>query len=332
MASVGEHGTHRRQRVRIAVGITALGIAIAAIASCSGGNSSTSAAHRAASVPGGSTADFGGALPMPAEPMASATANSAAGSLGTAAKPGSLTSSADLLTSDRSLVRTAEITVRVPHSQDVGSVADHAAAIAAGVNGAVFSDDRTTGTSARATLVLTVPPNSLTTVLTSLSKLGVEVGRQLSTDDVTTQVADVNARLTSATASITRLDELFIRASKVGDIIALESELATREADKESLQAQQKALASETQTAKITLELVTKTAAVAVHHHHQNAVVHAISRGWHHFTDFGTWLIGALAAIVPFSVLVLVLFSLWIGLGRVRRMRRPEVDHSPAAS
>src|SRR6201999_993676 len=129
------------------------------------------------------------------------------------------------------------------------------------VGGEVDADDRTSGRHATATLQLRVPPASLESVLHELGKLGTEQSRTVSTTDVTQQVADVSSRVISAQQSIARLRTLYGHATKVSDVIEIEGELNTREADLESLEAQQRSLAGETQLATITLRLVTAAAA-----------------------------------------------------------------------
>ncbi len=51
--------------------------------------------------------------------------------------------------------------------------------------------------------------------------------------------------------AIVRLRTLYAGASKVADVITIESELATRESDLESLEAQQRALAAQTSMATV---------------------------------------------------------------------------------
>jgi hypothetical protein len=68
-------------------------------------------------------------------------------------------------------------------------------------------------------------------VLTQLAKLGKETSRSGSARDVTTKVADVNSRVASAQQAIDRLRSLYAKATKVRDVIAIEAELNTREAD-----------------------------------------------------------------------------------------------------
>jgi hypothetical protein len=203
---------------------------------------------------------------------------------------------------------TATISVAVKGADNVARKADDAITIVGGIGGEVDSDDRTAGKHAYATLRLLVPPDDLQKVLTDLSKLGKETSRSGSAQDVTTKVADVNSRVTSAQQAITRLRTLYAKASKVRDVIAIEDELNTREADLESLQAQQRALTAETSMATITLQLTT---AGKAHHHaaakHRGGFLGGLDRGWDAFRSVAGWLATALGAILPFLLLALLL-------------------------
>jgi hypothetical protein len=203
---------------------------------------------------------------------------------------------------------TATISVAVKGVGNVAGKADDAINVVSGVGGEVDSDDRTAGKNAYATLRLLVPPADLQSVLAKLSKLGRETSRSGSAHDVTTKVADVNSRVTSAQQAITRLRTLYTRAAKVRDVIEIEDELNTREADLESLQAQQRALTQETSMATITLQLT--TAHKPVHHSpakHRSGFLGGLARGWDAFRSAAGGLATALGAVLPFLLLALVL-------------------------
>lgn len=224
-------------------------------------------------------------------------------------------------------IQIARMTVAVKGAKNVSPEADQAEAIAMQAGGEVDSDDRTSGPQASATLLLRVPPDTLTDTLTQLSGLGKEQMRTLSTSDVTQQVADVNSRVRSAQDSIARLRVLFDHATKIGDIIQLESELSSREADLESLQAQQRALARQTSMASITLSLVTAVKPPPAPpkpapKQHENAFVTGLERGWHGFSAAAAWIAQAVATLLPFVVLLVV-------LGFALRLAWPRLPHRP---
>jgi hypothetical protein len=207
-------------------------------------------------------------------------------------------------------IRTAELTVDIRGAANVAARADEAEDITARAGGEVDSDDRTTGTYANATLQLRVPPETLSTTLRALSKLGTEKSRQLSTTDVTEKVADVSSRVASAREAIVTLRTLYSRATKVADVIAVESELASREASLESLEAQQRSLARQTALASITLTLAPAPrakAVVAPAKKHRGGFLGGLGRGWDGFTATAAWLATALGTLLPFLLLLVVL-------------------------
>jgi hypothetical protein len=282
-------------RWTVAAGLALAGGALAACTQSSDGGA------------GGSIADAGGraaaAQSAPAERgAAQAAAAQAAAPVGETAK-----------------VRTAQLTVSVRRG-GVPAAADRAETITLAAGGEVDADDRTSGRHARATLQLRVPPASLTPVLGQLSRLGSEVTRSVSTTDVTEKVADVNSRVGSARDSIARLRALYATAGKVSDVIAIESELSTREADLESLEAQQRSLARQTSMATITLSLPTAAAAAAKHHPARGGFLGGLERGWSGFVAAAGWVVTAFGTLLPFLIVLAALaVPGWLAWRRRRR-------------
>lgn len=219
----------------------------------------------------------------------------------------------------RSVIRTAQLSVQV---RDVAAQANRAEQIATAAGGSVDSDDRTSQQRPSATLVLRVPQDVLAATIDKLSALGREISRQTSTRDVTGQVADVSSRVASAQASIARLRTLFAAASKVSDIIAIESELAQRESDLESLQAQQRALAAQTAMATVTLEL-TGLAPVAAKHRGATGFLGGLQRGWEAFVAAAGAVATGIGAALPFLVLLALVGAAALVLRRRLRTAAP---------
>ena len=234
----------------------------------------------------------------------------------------------DPLLDGTSKIRVAEMSVDV-RTGGIASAADRAESIALAAGGEVDSDDRTSGTHGTASLVLRVPPDQLTAVLRQLGRLGKEVSRQLSTTDVTEKVADVRSRVISAQQSIARLRTLYASATRVADVISIESELNTREADLESLQAQQRTLDRQTALATVTLSLQTAThAAPAPKKKHYSGFVGGLRRGWDGFVHAASAVANGIGTALPFLVLLLLV----AGAARLvwrRRPRRADLDAQP---
>jgi len=239
-----------------------------------------------------------GVPPSAAGAVAGGTAPSGAASR---AAPAATGSAPDLPA--RSLAKTAELSVRVA---DVNAQAQRAVRVATSAGGDVSSDRRSgEGAHATADLTLEVPPNSLERDLDQLAALGEQVDRSTNTDDVTQQVVDVTSRLSSMRASLARVRSLYAKASSIGDVIKLESELASRQANLESLEAQQQDLARQSARATVHLRLLAKMAVAApVAAKHASGVSDGFTRGWHAFTAFVRWTVIAFGAVLPFLLVV----------------------------
>ena len=228
---------------------------------------------------------------------------------------------------NRALVKTADLTVRVP---DVDKQARSAIQIARSHGGDVVADQRAgAADDANAQLTLEVPPDSFSGVLDQIAGLGEQVSRKSSTDDVTQQVADVNSRLESMRASLDRVRALYAKAVSIGDVIGIESEVAKREADYEALQAQQRGLTKQAAHSIVNLQLLAKQVVVAHARKHSAGVLGGFARGWDAFVATARWSLGAVGTVLPFVVLFggTGVVALWL-----RRRRGPAPASPPAQS
>jgi hypothetical protein len=230
------------------------------------------------------------------------------------------------------VIKVADLTLAAPN---VMAAANSAISLATSVGGGVSADVRTAAIpdhpeTATAELTLKVPPEQLDSTLNKIDGLGTERSRQTSSQDVTGQVADVNSRVSSAQASIARLQTLFARAGSVTDVVALENQLSQRQADLESLQAQQRALSSQTTFATITLHVISNDAdatAMPKPKHHDNGFIAGLKSGWHSFTQALGWGLAGVGTILPFALLALLV--LWIARVVRRRMTPPTAPTAP---
>ena len=117
------------------------------------------------------------------------------------------------------------------------------------------------GGQARSAITYRAPLAAVDDLLAFTADLGEESWRTRSATDVGARIADTDARVASARASLDRLNALMARAESLTDIIALEGQIATRQAELESLLAQQAQLADQVALATVSATLVTGTAA-----------------------------------------------------------------------
>lgn len=86
---------------------------------------------------------------------------------------------------------------------------------------------------------------------------------QQSSYDVGAQVSDVDTRIASLEASLERLNDLMDQAQDISDVIALEKAISSRQAELDSLRAQQRDLANQTDMSAVSLTLMSPADAKA---------------------------------------------------------------------
>ncbi|WP_063828138.1 DUF4349 domain-containing protein [Streptomyces sp. SPB78] len=219
------------------------------------------------------------------------------------------------------LIRTATLRVRV---KDVAEEADRARTAAADAGGFV-SEETTTGGGgerARSRLTLRVPVDSFDAVHRTLSDgPGRLLDDEVRSQDVSSQVVDVDSRVRTMRASVNRIRALMDDATKIADVTALESELSTREADLESLLAQQAGLRDRTALSTLTLTVEGPGAPPEKKKEKKDdtSFGDALAGGWHALTATVRVIGVVLGALLPFlAVAAVVLLAAWAVRGRVR--------------
>ncbi|GAA4247479.1 hypothetical protein GCM10022255_023520 [Dactylosporangium darangshiense] len=219
-------------------------------------------------------------------------------------------------TSDRAIIYSGTMTVQV---KDVNEAATKAIAFAVAAGGFVGGDNRQIdGDSSTATLTLRVPAAKFQSTLEQVKTVGEEKGRQLSAQDVTDQVADVDSRIKTAQASVDRIRALMARAQTIGEITALESELSRRESDLESLQARKRRLDGLTALSTITVFLHGPQAPVVSKE--DTGIMVGLRNGWHAFVASLRVALTVLGWLLPWVVFIggPVYLIIWL----FRRYRR----------
>ncbi|MFI1678407.1 DUF4349 domain-containing protein [Streptomyces sp. NPDC020607] len=222
------------------------------------------------------------------------------------------------------IIRTAKLTVRVDDVPEALDEAREAAEDAGGIVGNESTSRDGEGRE-RSRVVLRVPQDKYEDVLTALEGTGKLLGKDAKAQDVTDQVVDVESRVKSQRASVARVRELMDRANKLSDVVTLEGELSTRQADLESLLAQQASLKDRTSLATITLSL-TENGATADAQDDDPSFGDALGGGWDAFVTALRWVAIVLAAVLPFAAVVALLALLWLRVVRPRWTRRAAGD------
>jgi Domain of unknown function (DUF4349) len=232
----------------------------------------------------------------------------------------------------RSQIKTAQLGLR---SKTITTVMTQIENVASGQNGFVASENTVTDVHGRATsssISIRVPVDSFEAAIADVLKLGQVSSRRISTQDVTGRVADVASRVTSAKDSIAQLRVLFSHAVKLSDIITLESELSDREADLESLLAQQRALTNATTLSTISVQVSrppTPMTITAVHHDKSTGFVGGLKQGWNALADTFVAVSHGLGAALPLGLSILVILGLlWAGVRRLPKLPKRHVEAS----
>jgi PBP1b-binding outer membrane lipoprotein LpoB len=257
---------------------------------------------------------------------AGSSSSSSSGSSGTASRsdaqsPETLTDgsvkAADLPGATKSVDRSVIVTgtVTVTAGDPIASAAK-AIAIVEGAGGRIdgrTENAATNGDRGSATLVLRIPAAKLSATLDALKKLGRADRVQLDSTDVTTQSQDLDARITASRATIARLLQLESTATDTTNLIAIETAIGDRQAELESMEAQQRGLADQVSMSTVTLQLRSDAAAPPIK---PADFWSGLGTGWQAFAGF--WA----AVLVAFGVLIPWLALAGVGAGAVLLVRR----------
>lgn len=230
----------------------------------------------------------------------------------------------------RAVIRKGEISLVTKEMNRARGEIDDLLAAHGGYLSSEDTENDRAGRPERSTLVLRVPEPAFATVMAELAEIGRAEHAERSSDDVTTQVIDVDARVATQEASLARLQRFLRAATTVEDMIRLESEIATRQASLESLKAQQKYLSDETSMSTVTVRLRTPAAPPPPRAEDEAGFLAGLEDGW---SALKAVLVGAATvtgALLPFVVAFALLgVPTWLLLRTAARRRKPTAPLTP---
>lgn len=192
---------------------------------------------------------------------------------------------------------------------------------------AAFAGDRPSST-----LVVRVPPERVTDLLTSVAGLGKVVNQTQQAEDVTGQFVDLESRIATARASVARVRGFLDRTSNVNELSSLEAELTRRETELEQLVAAQQGLAARAALATVTVGLVPVTAPTTADDDERPMTPgRALHRGVDALAAVGTGLAVFAAFLLPFLPVAAVVLAVVYAVRR-RNRRRAAVTTVAAAA
>lgn len=289
-----------RTRARVGAAVAAPIVAVLLLAGCSAapsysGSDSDSAAEPA-EAGGGEVFAEDGAAPM--------------------TDPSTATDSAE-----RSVITTGWMTILVDTPAEA---ADNAIDLVESSGGRIdgrteYSADERYG--GEATLTIRVPSERLTEVLDEIGALGEVQILELSASDVTLQVTDLDARISSLRASIDRLTVLLAQATEIDDLVALETAISDRQVQLESMLAEQRWLEDQVSLSTIT---VTFVSVPVVADPDPEGFLGGLISGWNALADFAGGVLVTLGFLLPWLIPlaivgIIVLLIVWLAVRRGRQ-------------
>ncbi|MFD3885681.1 DUF4349 domain-containing protein [Streptomyces microflavus] len=317
---------HRRSRLRAALTAGALG-AVLLVGGCGAGDASD-AAKGSNDLKASAEKGIADEQYAPGDSAASAAPGAAKSGerQDKAPKPGA---------AGTHVIRTTELSVEVRSAPKAAAAARSAVESSGGLV-ATETTERIDDEHETSHLVLRVPQDSYQEVLRELTGSGKLLSRSSNAKDVTDQVVDVESRIATQRASVTRVRELMDKAEKLTDVVTLEGELSSRQADLESLLAQQASLKDRTSLATITLDLTEPDAPRKDGKDDDPGFLDALGGGWDAFVTMFRWIAVAIGAAAPFLATAALVLLVWRVLRARRAARtavaapRPEPESTPA--
>ncbi|RNL64188.1 DUF4349 domain-containing protein [Nocardioides marmoriginsengisoli] len=195
------------------------------------------------------------------------------------------------------------------HAKDVDKARFDLRKLLDGLDGTIANEESTAdddGDTERIRLELRVPSARFDEAMDSLTELGTLVDRKRTSEDVTTQVIDNNARVRSQKLSLERIRALLAQAKTLNQVISIEEQLSQRQAELDSLEQQQKYLADQTSLATIGLYL-SRPDDEAAGDDEDDTFLSGLKNGWEHLGSATSAVLTGLGTVLPFAaVLALV--------------------------
>lgn len=237
------------------------------------------------------------------------------------------TSETDPATSPRRfLIATGTVALRSP---DVAAARERVLGVVDRFHGEVAEQQSDTdghGRLAHARLVVRIPSTDFRTGVAALERTADLVHSDAGADDVTTQVIDTRVDLRVQRRSVARVATLLDRARSIRDIVAIEAQLARRQARLGSLERRAAYLADQTAMSTVTVS-VDRSPRSPAPVDRAGGFLAGLHAGWDGLTALAFVVATTAGAVLPFAVLLLVLLvPAW---PLVRRLRR---RHARAAA
>lgn len=166
-----------------------------------------------------------------------------------------------------------------------------------------------------ARLVVRVPSAEFDEAVGALKQVGRLESSTQKSAVVTDHYVDLESRVRAQQRSLKRVEVLYSQASSIKDIMAIESEVATRQAALDSLTGQLRVLEDQTALSTITVHISERTRAEPVQRD-QAGFVAGLSNGWGGLVAVLVGLATVAGTVLPFALVLLPLAILTWLIGR----------------
>jgi hypothetical protein len=270
------------------------------------GGSADSASSSSGGSAGSTAASTAGEAPQPAQGKV-ADSGTSGGSAKDAVAPLS-----------RAVISTGAISL---HSSKVASARAEVMRLVASWGGTVADEQTESDRRGRitdSTLTLRVPTARFDAAMNGLARIGDVVHQSRTAEDVTTQVIDNRVRVRASQRSIEAIEGLLGRATRLSDVISIESDLGRRQADLDSLEQQQAWLSDQTSLSTIAVHL-SHTAPPVVRKTEARGFFAGLGHGWSALRSAALVSFTVAGAVLPFALLALLVgVPLWFVVRRRR--------------
>lgn len=231
---------------------------------------------------------------------------------------------------DRALVTTGEMGIT---TGDVSSTTSTAEEVVSTLEGRIDSRSEQAGNRTTTDLTIRVPADDYEALIDELRTIGTVEYVSTDVEDVTMETVDLEARIASLEASVDSLRGMLAQATSVTDMLEVESTLSEREAELQSLRAQQTALAD--QVAMSTLHLtISNDELVNPTPDDEGGFLGGLQAGWNTLVGFFNGLITVIGFLLPglvvLAIMAAIIFFVIRAIVRSRRSGRPVASGQPA--
>ena len=221
----------------------------------------------------------------------------------------------------RDVVKTASMTITVANTSEA---ADKAAVLVEDADGRVDNRSEDAGSErglARTSVVLRVPVAKLDEVLRELKKLGKVQTAETTSEDVTAQRVDLDARIKALQTSVDRLLGIMRDAKDPDALIKAEGALSQRQADLDTLKAQRDQLGDRIDYSTVNVTFVAEQIGGPAPKQYEG-FTGQIERGWDALVSVLGNLVLLVGLLLPWLGALAVVVAVIYGLVRLARARR----------